>query len=202
MSTPDLPVGYSALEYVDVIREFTHDSVITTNAWDVELDIMPIQKSFEYNNFNLIRSTYRDGTYGYPLLICYQSFAFNGMRMINNSANREVLEGHPGNYTNQAYSGKVPDSLNKRMYYRIHDCGYTVDGTFYPFEPTEILTGINWGAMIVGAPISSKGNYVRFYKCTVRQNGVTTADLVPCTRESDGVPGLWCHVTKKFYAQN
>lgn len=202
MDTPDLPVGYSALEYVNIVKQFTHDSVITTNALDVELDMMHVRKSFDWTSLDVILSTSRDGTYGYPMLVYYASNHFSNLLMVNNSANKEVFKQHPGNTINGMYGGKVPISGNKRMYYHIHNCGYTVNGTFYPFEPTEILTGINWGKMQVGSAPSSDGSYLRIYRMTVRQNGVTTADLVPCTRESDGVPGLWCHVTKKFYAQN
>jgi hypothetical protein len=202
MSTPDLPVGYSALEYVNIVKKFTHDSVITTNALDVELDIMHVFKKYEWTSHDIIASTSYDSTYGYPRVAYYLHNNFNNLLMVNNSANKEVFKQHPGNTINGKYGGKVPTSGNKRLQYHIHDCGYTVNGTFYPFEPTEILTGVNWGKMKIGSTASSAGNYYRIYRMTVRQNGVTTADLVPCTRESDSVPGLWCRVYNKFYAQN
>ena len=202
MGTPDLPVGYSSLEYVNIVKQFTHDSVITTNALDVELDVMTVHKSSDWSSLNIIRSAYTDGTYGTSLLCYYTHGFFTSLLMVNNSANKEFFTQSPGNQINSTYGRYVPTCWNKRMHYHIHDCGVTANGTFYQFEPSEILTGINWGAMLVGSAGSSGGNYLRIYRLTVRQNGVTTADLVPCLRESDGAPGLWCYVTHRFYAQN
>jgi hypothetical protein len=204
MSTPDLPVGYSALEYVNIVKQFTHDSVITTNALDVELDMTFVFKSYDYGQPRIITSTLYEPRLGVPRLTYFMYCHYNpGIRLCNDSDNREYFPSGTNNALN-ALSGRynhIPITTNRRVLYHIHDCGCTINGTFYQFEPSAVLN-VNWGKMKVGGAPSSGGNYLRIYRMTVRQNGVTTADLVPCTRESDGVPGLWCHVYNKFYAQN
>lgn len=125
--------------------------------------------------------------------------------MVNHSANREYFPTGVGlNSTNAVigrYNRKIPTYITRKQVH-IHDCGYDMDGKFYQFEPSAIINDVNWGKMRFGCGLTSKGNHWRIWRCTVRQNGVMTADLIPCVRISDGSVGLWCNVYKKFYDQS
>lgn len=195
---------YYPLEYVNIVKQFTHDSVITTNALDVELDMNFQFKSYDYAQLRVISSTLCEPRLGVPRLTYYM-YCYNtlGIRMCNDSDNREYFPSGTNNALN-VLTGRynhIPTTHNRRVLYHIHDCGCTINGTFYQFEPSEVLN-VNWGKMKVGCGVSRGGNYLRIYRMTVKQHGETTADLVPCVRNSDGCEGLWCNVYKKFYEQS
>lgn len=202
-----LPVmdDYMPLEYVDCVKNFTHDSTVTTNAPDIELDMMYMYKNGDGSMSSIAVSTNHDNYYGNSLWASFiPSYYTTGLRLVNNASNRDVFPTNSFNAFNVMtgmYQGKVPAVANKRVQYHIHDCGYSIDGTFYLFEPSEIINNINWGKMIVGSSVTKNGNFIRIYRMSVRQNGVLTADLVPCVRTEDGTPGFWCNVYKKFYDQ-
>ena len=201
-----LPAEYARIAYVDIVKMFTHDSIITTNALDVELDAQFVYNGQEYQASNLLRSTSYDNVYSTKRLYYFiPSYTTVGFRMINDSANREYFPSGshtPMNKIIANYQGKVP-SYTKRKQIHIHDCGYDMNGKFYQFEPSAIINNVNWGKMSFGSvPTTSKKNHWRIWRCSVRQNGVMTADLIPCVRREDGCPGLWCNVYKKFYEQS
>ena len=201
-----LPAEYARIAYVDIVKMFTHDSVITTNALDVELDARFVYNGLEYVSANLLSSTSIDYVYGISRVAFFvPSYSTVGLRMVNEANNREYFPAGGNNPTNliiSRYQGKIP-SCTTRKQVHIHDCGYDMDGKFYQFEPSAIVNDVNWGKMRFGsAPTGSKGNHWQIWRCSVRQNGVMTADLIPCMRIDDGCPGLWCNVYKKFYEQS
>lgn len=193
---------YMPIEYVDMVKIFSHDSVITTNALDVELDVEFVYKVMDYSILNVLASTIGDSVYGQAELsyYFYSYYQSHGLRLINNSSNAYFRQ-HPVNQQVGEYQNKLPNTNNKRAFYHIHDLGYTVDGKFYEFKPTDLLENINWGRMRVGCAPSASGNHVRMWRMTVRQNGIMTANLLPCVRLVDGAPGLYCTVYNKFYEQ-
>lgn len=200
-----LPISadYTPLEYVDIEKRFTHDSTITTNAPDVELDAQFVYNGYEAVGSELIASTSYEGTFGAKRLNYFiPSYMTVGLRMVNNSGDRAAFPAggpSPSNTVVGNYNGKVP-TFTTRKHVHIHDCGYDMDGKFYQFEPSTILNSVNWGKMRFGnPPTTNKANHWRIWRCTVRQNGVMTADLVPCTSVADGSIGLWCNVYNKFY---
>lgn len=199
--------GYMPLEYVDCCKIFSHDSIITTNALDVEADAQFVKTATgnEYVGFNLVASTKTDIVYGSKRLAYYVTGWNNGgLKMVNDSANRTFFPTSPyydpTNVINSKYDNHIPTAKNRGQYH-IHDCGYTLKDEFYEFEPTDVLNNINWGEMRVVSGTSNTGSHWRVWKLKVRQNGVLTADLVPCVRLEDGAPGFWCNVYKKFYDQ-
>ena len=202
-----LPAEYARIAYVDIVKLFTHDSTITTNALDVELDAQFVYNGYEAAGSNLLKSTAIDGwVFGTSRVEYFiVSYMTVGLRMVNDSCNREYFPSgglNPPNKVVSNYHGKIP-SYTTRKQVHIHDCGYDMNGKFYQFEPSAIVNNEDWGKMIFGsAPTASKGNHWRIWRCTVRQNGVMTADLIPCMRIEDGCPGLWCNVYKKFYEQS
>lgn len=209
-----LPVmaEYSPLEYVDCLKMITHDSVITTNALDVDADVMFVTEGTgTAGGYSFIHSTAVDTAYGNGRLVYtvrnWGSASYR-MEMVNNSMNRDFFPTSPYESPLNIIAGQTiafnpPSNRNARLNYHFHDCGYDVDGKFYQYEPSEKLTDINWGKMRV-AFNNAEGQYLywRIWSLKVRQNGVLTADLVPCVRKADGSPGFWCNVYKKFYDQS
>ena len=199
-----LPIStdYTPLEYLDISKQFTHDSIITTNALDVQLDAQFVLNASEGIIRYLLASTDKDtSTNSFKLAYVIPSYSTVGLYMVNDASNREYfLEGAvPSNTIIAKYQGKIPRYTTRKQVH-IHDCGYDMDGKFYQFEPTAIINNVNWGKMRFSSePTPTNGNCWRIWRCTVRQNGVMTADLVPCTRVSDGSLGLWCNVYNKFY---
>ena len=200
-----LPISadYTPLEYVDISKLFSHDSVITTNALDVELDAQFVYNGYEGTNQSLLASTSYDAVFGVRRVnYVIPSYGTAGLRMINDSGNRAYFpkDGEqPINKIIGSTQYKIPTYTTRKQVH-IHDCGYDMDGKFYLFEPSAIVNNVNWGKMRFGsAPTASKKNHWRIWRCTVRQNGVMTADLVPCTSVADGSIGLWCNVYNKFY---
>lgn len=198
----DLPYEIAEIEYIDIVKPFTHDSIITTNALDVELDAKFMWFASDSAFARIISSSkVTDNNYNFRCVA--DTYAGKRLLMTNDSSNREVfpIPNQISNILVTTYTN-LPTCANIRRQIHIYDCGYNIDGDFYQFEPSTKLNDINWGKMIVGANPTAKGNYWRIWRCTVRQNGETTADLVPCKRVSDGTPGLWCKVYKKFYEQS
>lgn len=199
-----LPIStdYTPLEYLDISKEFTHDSIITTNALDVQLDAQFVYNGYEAMIRRVLRSAV-SATGEFWIQYFIPSYtSIKGLLMVNNGDNREYFPIDSigaSNLVVRRYGGKIP-SYTTRKKVHIHDCGYDMDGKFYQFEPTAIINNVNWGKMVFGSPpTTNHGNHWRIWRCTVRQNGVMTADLVPCTRVSDGSLGLWCNVYNKFY---
>lgn len=216
---PFLPTGYELefdnlpyelipTEYVELFKSFVHDSVITTNALDIELDAQYKFRGGEGRGADLLYSSsqYKGSAklrYIIPSYIPTGATTGIALCMVNDSSNLEFFPENtsPLNVVISKYQSIYPEYKDRKQIH-IHDCGYDMDGTFYEFDPTTVLTGINWGKMNFGPrDVSSTGNRWRIWSCTIRQNGVTTADFVPCIRVSDDTPGLWCNVYKKFYEQ-
>lgn len=191
-----LPISadYTPLEYVDISKQFTHDSTITTNALDVELDVEFVNPQQNWALYPIV-TTPDERLYYY----FHGSSTYPGLFLLNDRLNSFFAGQGAINKLNVLYRNKIPNPNNKRMFYHIHDFGYTVDDKFYEFLPTDLQDNVNWGKMLVGNPVTQYGQYCRLWRMTVRQNGVMTTDLVPCTRVSDGIVGLWCNVYNKFY---
>ena len=202
--TWELPSGLSPVEYIDATKEITHESSIMTNNVEVEADIQFIyggSGETSKSAFHFIRSTSHDSHYGVSRLeISTPNYSGFGLIIVTDSGNTTYFPtggNNPINAINASYSSKVPNSRTRRQY-RIYDLGYKVDGIFYQFEP-NIIKNENWGKMKLFCTPGDKGSHWRMWRLKVKQNGETTANLIPCVRNADGAEGFWCSVYKKFY---
>lgn len=104
-----------------------------------------------------------------------------------------------GNQSNGALYNPTFRELNRRYLYRLNKDGFYINNSLTKsFAEIEFANGGTNAIFLFQCRNSGSDNALRVYGFKLRENGVLTADYIPCQRDSDGVCGMYDLVSDTF----